>query len=68
MCIVLCPNSSLHCLPVYLSFALSTGGPSSRCAELLFKKKKSLCERSAREMSYRDKAGYRRHAPSSTVT
>ena len=24
MCIVLCPNSSLHCLPVYLSFALSS--------------------------------------------
>ena len=24
MCIVLCPNSSLHCLPVYLSFALIT--------------------------------------------
>ncbi len=24
MCIVLCPNSSLHCLPVYLSFVLSS--------------------------------------------
>ena len=24
MCIALCPNSSLHCLPVYLSFALSS--------------------------------------------
>ena len=24
MCIVLCPNGSLHCLPVYLSFALSS--------------------------------------------
>ena len=24
MCIVLCPNSSLHCLPVYLSFAQSS--------------------------------------------
>ena len=32
----------------------TTGGPSSRCEELLFFLKKYLCERSAREMSYRD--------------
>ena len=32
----------------------STGSPSSRCEELLLKKKKSLCECSAHETSYRD--------------
>ena len=36
MCIVLCPNSSLHCLPVYLSFALSSLFLPQKCV-VLFK-------------------------------
>ena len=38
MCIVLGPNSSLHCLPVYLSFALSSLFLPPKCV-VLFEKK-----------------------------
>ena len=39
MCIVLCKHSSLHCLPVYLSFALSSLFLPQKCVVLFWEEK-----------------------------